>query len=130
MGVKQFAGSLRVTSATTLQAGKQFQINLEIKNTGLFPWIEGDGISETKPAGLGVRIELKGEAEQLELASTWNCIGEPMVWGDQRTITLKGTAPNEPGKVELTFELVAPLRDRWVFTRQRVKLTWKRKPTD
>ncbi len=110
--VKQFAGSVRVMPVK-LEAGKPFHLDLELQNTGVFPWIEGQG----------ARIELHGDVGRWGLPATWRYTGKPMVFGDRRTITLTGMAPEAPGHGELSFEFVAPLRDRWVFARARVELS-------
>ena len=110
---KQFAGTLDVRPVT-LEAGQPFELELDLHNIGVFPWI----------AGKGARIEVQGDAERLGLPATWNYAGEPMVFGDRRTLTLKGTAPEKPGETEITFEFVSAFKGRSVFARERVKLAW------
>ncbi len=111
--IKQFAGSLQV-APVELRAGQPFHLDLELQNTGIFPWVEGRG----------ARIELSGEVDELGLPATWNYTGKPMVFGDRRTLTLEGMAPERPGQMEITFEFVSAFKHRWVFARDRITLSW------
>jgi len=110
--IKQFSGAIRL-SPGELRAGRAFELRLDIENTGVFPWVEGKG----------VQIKLKGEVEKLGLPSVWHYKGDPLVFGDRRTVTLDGTAPETPGELEITFELICPYR--WVSASEDFRFIWK-----
>lgn len=114
LDTKQFAGSMQATSGR-LSAGRAFTLRVALENTGVIPW---------RP-DVGQRIELSGDVERLGLSAQWDYRGDWMVFGDRRTIELHGTAPDEPGRAEITLDFIAPFRGRYPFITQKVSLEWE-----
>jgi hypothetical protein len=112
--IKQFAGSMSVAPAE-FPAGRPFVLRIELKNTGIYPWI----------TGVGHRLEIRGDAQRLGLPSQWDYDDPPLVFGDHRTIELRGTAPKEPGEAKLHLSFFAPFRNAHTMTQQDVTVRWK-----
>lgn len=111
--VKQFDGRLRVLPSR-LTPGQPFELEIELQNDGCIPWIQG----------VGHEIELQGETKRLGLPDQWNYEGHPMVFGDRRVVTLRGVAPEQPGKAQIKINFVSQFRDRYAFLTQTVHLSW------
>jgi hypothetical protein len=64
-------------------------------NRGVVPWITGSGHA----------LVLEGDAERLGLPARWDYVGEPLVFGDRRTIRIRGVtvAPSGPATIKLSF---------------------------
>jgi len=112
--VKQFSGTVTAT-APTLSAGQPFTLTVALRSTGVWPW--GEGAGQT--------LELGGDAARLGLPAKWDFAGEPMVYGDRRTVELRGVAPTEPGEAEATLSLYGPFRNHVPFATQTVKVEWR-----
>jgi hypothetical protein len=114
LDIKQFAGSMSVAPAE-FSAGRPFVLRIELKNAGIYPWI----------TGVGHRLEVHGDAQRLGLPSQWDYDGPPQVFGDRRTIELRGTAPKEPGEAKLRLSFFAPFRNAYAIMQQDVTVRWK-----
>ncbi|MFN8574470.1 MAG: hypothetical protein U0132_20630 [Gemmatimonadaceae bacterium] len=92
--VKQFDGEIRV-KPPVLRAGQPFELKIDLVHRGVIPWLTGAGND----------LLLEGDAARLGLPEKWTFEGPPMVYGDHRQITLRGTAPSEPGvwSVKISF---------------------------
>ncbi len=112
--IKQFAGSMTV-SAADFSAGRPFVLRVELKNTGVCPWI----------AGVGHRLEVRGDTQRMGLPAQWDYDDPPMAFGDRRTIELRGVAPKEPGEAKLHLSLFAPFRNAYAMMQQDVTVRWK-----
>jgi hypothetical protein len=110
--VKQFDGSLRILPPR-LTAGQPFDLEIELQNRGVIPWI----------AGAGNDLVLQGETKRLGLPERWDYDGPPMVFGDGRVIKLHGVAPERPGAAQIKIDFLASFRD-WVPFSQTLELKW------
>ena len=112
--VRQFAGRL-TASPEEISAGRPFTLRVHLRNTGVWPWT----------SRVGPRLETRGEAGRVGLPDAWQYEGAEMVFGDARTIELRGTAPKEPGQTALRFLFYAPYRSPQVLVDRDVTLRWK-----
>ncbi len=100
--VKQFDGTITVLPPT-LKPGEPFELTIELQHRGCLPWV----------AGAGNDLVLKGDAARLGLPAKWVYDGEPMVFGDKRSIKLRGTAPAQLGSAKITINFQTSYRG-WV----------------
>lgn len=114
LNVKQFAGTMQLKTMD-INAGQPFTLTVELRNTGVCPWIPG----------VGQQLQLSGVAEQLGLPKSWPYNGEWIVPGDTRTIQLQGTAPSTPGSGILKVGLTSPFRVPEEFTKAEINIEWK-----
>ncbi len=112
--VKQFSGMVSA-AAPKASAGQPFALAVELRNTGIWPWVEGAGQT----------LELGGDATRVGLPAKWDFAGPPMVYGDRRVVELNGVAPLEPGQAEITVSLRGPFRSGIPFASQTVKVEWR-----
>lgn len=108
---KQFAGKLSVMPVS-LTPGLPFELQLTLQNDGCMPWI----------SGVGQEIELQGDTARFGLPARWDYEGAPMVFGDRRTIILRGVAPAQSGKTEIKINFLSPGRGRPVLFTKTVEL--------
>jgi hypothetical protein len=111
---KQFAGSM-TARPEELPAGKPFVLEIELQNRGVCPWI----------ADVGQHLELRGDVQRLGLAADWSFQEPCMVFGERRTIQLRGIAPKEPGETQLHLSFYAPFRNAYAFIQKDLHLRWK-----
>ena len=114
MAIAPMAGLLEA-SVSDVSAGQPFTLKLELRNEGIWPW--------TSDAQF--RIRLSGEAARLGLPETWEYVGDPMVFGDRRTVEIQGTAPREPGTAQIEFEFSSPRHGRLGSVGGKCAITWK-----
>ncbi|MCL4218917.1 MAG: hypothetical protein KJ052_18195, partial [Candidatus Hydrogenedentes bacterium] len=110
----QFAGELEV-SPVHAEAGKPFVLRVEIRNTGVCPWIEE----------AGQRLELTGPVAELSLNKTWTFTGEAMAPGDRRTIELEGLAPAASGECEVVLAFYNASRAPVKCAEAKATIIWK-----
>jgi hypothetical protein len=110
--VKQFDGRMRV-SPPRLTPGQGFDLEIELQNMGVIPWI----------AGPGNDLVLQGDTKRLGLPDQWSYDGPPMVFGDGRVIKLHGVAPEQPGSAKIKIDFQSGYRD-WAPFSQTVELKW------
>jgi hypothetical protein len=115
LDIPQFAGEMEVDS-TALSPGDPFTLKVQLRNTGVIPWV---------PEATDQRIELSGDAAKLGLPTLWRYEGEPTVFGDRRVIELAGTVPQEAGQAAVKVEFIAPFRHRHAIAVQEVTLDWR-----
>jgi hypothetical protein len=109
----QFAGTM-TAAPVELAAGQPFTLHVELRNTGVCPWV----------AEAGQRLEFSGAAEQLGLPASWTFEGEPMAPGDRRTFEFAGLAPAEPGSAEITLTLFNPYRSPAPCVTMIANISW------
>jgi glycosyl hydrolase family 42 (putative beta-galactosidase) len=114
LDTKQFAGSMQVAPGQ-LSPGRPFTLQVVLQNAGVIPWLPD----------VGQRIELSGDVQRLDLPAGWDYQGDWMVFGDRRTVELKGKAPDEPGRAQIKLDFIAPFRGRHAFITEEVILEWK-----
>lgn len=110
----QFAGELEV-SPVHAEAGKPFVLRVEIRNTGVCPWIEE----------AGQRLELTGPVAEFSLNKTWTFTGEAMAPGDRRTIELEGLAPAASGECEVVLAFYNASRAPVKCAEAKATIIWK-----
>jgi hypothetical protein len=113
LAIKQFAGTIAV-SMEELQAGQPFTLRIELRNCGIYPW----------QADCGPSLQLHGDVQRLGLPEKCE-IGAPMVFGDRRTIEVKGQAPKEPGETQLQILLSSPYPGTPPLVQKDINLHWK-----
>ena len=111
--IKQFAGTIAV-SPQQLPAGQPFTLRIELRNCGVYPW----------EADCGPSLQLRGDVQRLGLPGQCE-IEPPMVFGDRRTIELKGQSPKEPGETQLQILLSSPYPGTPPFVQKDINLHWK-----
>jgi len=112
--VKQFAGSIRIAPLQTA-AGQPLTLSVILQNTGVYPWV----------TGVGHRLELSGDAQRLGLPARWDYEGPAMVFGDCRTVELRGMAPKEPGEAKVHLSFFTPFRNPHAAAQEDVLVRWK-----
>lgn len=112
--IRQFAGTMTV-SPGEITAGRPFVLRVELQNRGVCPWVPG----------VGQQLQLEGDFKRLGLPSHWNYEGPWMVFGDRRVIELQGTAPKEPGEIQLHLSFCAAFRNVYPFLQGDLILRWK-----
>ncbi|GEM_PF-1882858 len=112
----QFAGTLRA-SPTRVIAGEPFTLRVELRNTGVCPWV----------AEAGQRLELSGVAQQLGLPASWTFTGDAMASGDVRMIEFAGTAPIHPGSGEIALAFFNAYRQPTKCAEATVGMAWMSK---
>ncbi len=111
--VKQFAGTMKVT-ASEAKAGQPFTVRVELRNTGVCPWMPG----------VGQELRFSGIGEQARLPKTWPYEGEWLAPGDSRTIEFQATAPENAGSGVLKVGFVSPFRVPEEFVQGETHVAW------
>ncbi|MHB9036197.1 MAG: hypothetical protein ACYC64_05990 [Armatimonadota bacterium] len=114
IAVPQFSGTLKIQPCD-VRAGQEFVLMVELRNTGLCPWIPEAGQS----------LDITGGAELLGLPKSVALDGEPLAFGDSRVIELRGVAPTQSGECELEIGLRCPRRGYPVFVSAKTKMKWE-----
>ncbi len=108
---RQFAAKVSL-EAPALEAGKPFEMRLDVQNTGFIPW---DAFQvEFSESAKALNLEAKPESERHWIAP-----------GDHAAQVLTGTAPETPGETELTITVYSATRGRSKMGETSVKLIWK-----
>lgn len=74
---------------------------------------------------MGIQLQFRGDSSLLNLPDNWIFDGDPLLFGEQRTMTFQGTVPETPGKTKLNIVLYSPYRDRDIFIDKSIELEWK-----
>ncbi len=96
---KQFDVTIDVPEVV-LRAGHAFTLPVRLQNRGICPWLPE----------VGFTLQITGDAARLRLPGSTRLDGEPMAFGDTRTLALTGQAPDERGEGTIEITLRFPSR--------------------
>ncbi len=85
--MKQFDADISIPDVV-IKAGQPFTLPIRLRNTGMCPWLPE----------VGFTLELTGDAARLGLPASMRLEGDPMAFGDSRSLELSGLAPGAPGQ--------------------------------
>jgi len=112
--VKQFSADIEA-DPPVLKAGQPFAVPVLLRNTGMCPWLPEIDFS----------LNVGGDAARLGIPASTPMGGEPVVFGEERGIELRGTAPSDPGQcdVELRFRFTCRTHDP--VASKKITLRWE-----
>jgi hypothetical protein len=109
-----YGGKLSVVSPLTLKCGEEYDLELEIHNSGIRPW------GKDNPT----LITLTGDHKKLGLPDRWGPEKNYIFPGDKVRVHLKGKAPEGPGESKIKLEFKTNHRVSYAFGEKQIVMKW------
>jgi hypothetical protein len=109
-------GGVLAAAPENLRGGEAFTLTLELLNTGICPWVPGEGH----------KLEFDPVGKRFGLPLTWELEGDWVLPGDRRVVTVTGMAPAEPGKATIAMKFWSPFGPESLpFIKHNLLLNWE-----